>query len=667
MQRIVRATLVALGIMPLSLFADSADYSLSESLSESRLIVAAEQGKYFGGSADAMIPLLGSQEHLLYTDLQAYQYGKQYRTLGAGLGYRQIWGEAIYGMYGFYDWQRSENRQEYRRVNVGFERLSETWDVRANYSLQVGKEKVIILDQGLTASSYSGNSITNRHDYDREEVYDGGSVEVGRTLGSQALRGFVGGYAYGSNIRGASARFEYQLNDRITLTANGQHDDARGWLASGGVQYWIGKTGNTSKHFSLSNRLRDKVVRDMTVAAKVDFDHHVLEADPRKIYFVSSDATAATNGYEATPTTISDALSKAAADDIIYLQNGSYTLTEATTINNGRTLWGSGQDLTLPNGVVIKSGLSSTRPTIDGFGLTVDGDATLGGFSVVGDGTVNMANGINVTNGVATIDGVFMTGSFTNAGIQVIGSGASATIKNSNIFNEVGVGESANAIFVQNGAVGHISDTTVRSLSRYGIYILEAGGTSTVTNVIANSNNNHGIRVYSSNATISGGTMNSNTGSGLAIDEASTVTIDGVTSSSNGAFGLAVQNGSSVTVIDSIFNSNTSSGIYANQSNTTIALSGANQIKGNQEAGIFASNNAVVTMTGGTITGNTEQAIDVTNDASVAITSPISLVGQIKTDDINGASITINGTSELTEVTSKTCTISGDSVSCTTP
>lgn len=665
MQKIVRATLVAIGIMPLSLFADSADFSFSESLSESRAIVGANVGKYFGGEADVLVPLAGSNSHLIYTDFQAYQYGDQHRTVGAGVGYRQIWGDAIYGTYGFYDWQRSENKNEYRRINVGFERLTETWDVRANYSFQVGSEKSIVIDQGLTASTVSGNDISNRHDYDREEVYDGGSVEVGRTLGSQALRAYVGGYAYGPDIRGASARVEYQLNDRITLTANGQHDDARGWLGTAGVQYWIGKTGNSAKHFSLSNRLRDKVVRDMTVAASVDYDYHVIENDPRKIYFVSSDATAATNGFEGTPTTISDALAKSSADDIIYLQNGNYTLAEATSINNGRTLWGSGQDLTLPNGVVIKAGTSSTRPTIGGFGLTVDGDATLGGFSVVGDGTANMANGINVTSGAVTIDGVYMTGSFTNGGIQVIGSGASATIKNSNIYNEVTTGTQGHAIFVQNGAVGYISDSTVRSANENGIYLADAGGTSTITNVIANSNEHYGIRIFNSKATISGGTMNSNTLSGIGVVSGSTVTINGATASSNTLYGLFVEGASSATVADSIFNSNTLSGIFANQANTTVTLSGANQIKDNLQDGIFASNSAIVTMTSGTITGNGQQAIDVTNDASVTITSPTSLVGQIQKDNDSDASVTINGVSQLTVITTtKTCSITGDSGTC---
>ena len=665
MKKVIRATLVAIGILPLSLFADSADYNLSESLSESRLIVGAEQGKYTGGSADAMIPLFGGNDHLFYSSLQAYQYGEQYRTLGAGLGYRHIFGDAIYGVYGFHDWQRSENQKDYRRINVGFERLTETWDVRANYSWHVGNDKSIALDQGITASTVSGNDISNRHDYDREEVYDGGSVEVGRTLGSQALRGFVGGYAYGSEILGASARLEYQFNDRITLVAKGQHDDARGWLATAGVQYWIGKTGNTAKHFSLTNRLRDSVVRDMTVAAKVDADYHVIEADPRKIYFVSSDATAASNGYEGSPTTIADALSKSSADDIIYLQSGNYTLTEAITINNGRTLWGSGKDLTLPNGVVIKAGTASSRPSLADYGVIVDGDATLGGFSMAGDGTANMANGINVTSGAATIDGVFMTGSFTNAGIQVIGSSASATISNSNIYNEADPGDLANAIFIQNGAVGYISDSTVRSLSRYGIYVADAGGTSTITNVIANNNAKSGIRTYNSNVTISGGTMNSNTESGIAIDVGSTVTIDGVTSNSNTLYGLIVSNGSSATVTDSLFNSNTLSGIYANNTNTTITLSGANQIKGNLQDGIFATNSAIVTMTGGTITGNIQQAIDVTNDASVTITSPTSLIGQIQRDNDSTASITINGVSQLTGELTKECSITGDTGTCT--
>jgi hypothetical protein len=731
MKKVMHATLVAVGIMPFSLFAASPDLSFGEASRESRVIAGAEQGKSTGVTADAMMPFSGSNNHLYYTSLQAYQYGNEYRTMGVGLGFRHIFDDAVYGVYGFHDWQRSENRNEYRRVNVGFERLTETWDVRAGYSWQVGQKNSIILDKGITASGYSGNDIFNRHDYDREEVFDGGSIEVGRTLGSQALRGYVGGYAYGKSIRGASARFEYQFNDRITFVAKAQRDVARGWLATGGVQYWIGKTDSDAKRFSLTDRLRDKVVRDMTVAAKVNTDFNIIEKDPRKIYFANGDVTAVSNGYEDTPTTINDAVSKASADDIVYLQSGDYTLTEALTLNQGKTLWGSSNDLTLPNGVVIKAASASSRPSLTGHEITVDGDATLSGFSMVGDGSVNMTNGINVTGGVVTIDDVVMNGTFTNginvsggdatltdlsmtgsytnginvtggtatiddvsmkgsytdginvnggtatindvvlngfysnAGIQVSGSGATATITNSNIVNKVTTDVRAHAIFVQSGGVGHISDVTVRSLNGTGVYIADQGGTSTITNVISNGNGLYGVRVLDSKVTITGGTMDFNGSSGIWIHSGSTATIEGVTANANGENGLYVLDGSVVTVTDSLFNSNKASGIVALSSNTTITLSGANQIIGNQQVGIFASNNAAVTMNGGTVTDNIVLAVEVDINASVTITNPTSLVGDIRTDDINGASITINEVNHLTTQTTRECSISDDSGTCT--
>jgi hypothetical protein len=272
-------------------------------------------------------------------------------------------------------------------------------------------------------------------------------------------------------------------------------------------------------------------------------------------------------------------------------------------------------------------------------------------------------DGINVNGGTATINDVVLNGFYSNAGIQVYGSGATATITNSNIVNKVTADDPAHAIFVQRGGVGYISDVTVQSLNGTGVYIADQGGTSTITNVISNSNGLYGVRVLDSKVTITCGTMYFNVYSGVWVYVGSTVTIEGVSASTNGAHGLYVQDGSVVTVADSLFNSNTSSGVAGGGVNTTITLSGANQIKENQGDGIFATENAVVTMNGGTISDNIVLAVRVNTNASVTITNPTSLVGDILTDELNGASITINGVNYLT--TQKQCSISDDIGTCT--
>jgi hypothetical protein len=290
------------------------------------------------------------------------------------------------------------------------------------------------------------------------------------------------------------------------------------------------------------------------------------------------------------------------------------------------------------------------------------GDVTLTDLSMSGSYT----NGINVTGGTATIDDVSMTGSYSNVGMLVDGTAASAIITNSNVFNDVPTGSAGHAIYLKNGAVGAISDTTVVSLKGSGIIIANAEGASTITNVIANDNEHYGIRVYNSEVTISGGTMNFNTKVGIIVQSDSTVTIDGVTANSNELYGLHVVEGSSATVTDSSFNSNGLSGVFASDSNTTITLSGASQIKDNQTGGgLLAVNSAVVTMVGGTIKGITgQQAIEVNTNASVTITNPTSLVGDIQTDDIAGASITLNGKRQFIDNVTKTCNISSESGDC---
>lgn len=506
MQNITRATLAAIGILPFSLFgADALDST--DVINDSRLVIEWQQGKKVGGFLDAMMPFYGNNSHIWFTDFQAYQYGTQYQTLGVGIGHRGIVDNAIYGVYGFYDYQKSEEKKTYGRISVGLERLTETWDILANFNYYVFKDKNDLVNQGIESGGYEGNDIFFIYAYDSEKVYSGAKIEIGRSLGNPHLRGYVGAYTYGGKINGTSARVQYQINQNISFTASTQRDSARGWLTTAGIQYWIGKVSSYSDDFNLSNRLRDPIMRDMTVAAELDFSHteKVID-DSRKIYFASPNGTANNNRTDSDPTTLADALSKATSNDVIYMLKGDGTAYDISsgdiTLGSGQTLWGAGADFSL-NGVVIKSGTSANRPTIEGGSINMTQAGTLGGFTM--NGTNSVEDGIKVTHtsGTVTIDNITTSGAFSGAAIDINTSSA-VTVKNSTITNTARDG-----ITVAGGGATSISDTSITGNGRHGLNASGSGTTVTLTgdNSITNNDDVGLLANQSGSITMTGGTL----------------------------------------------------------------------------------------------------------------------------------------------------------------
>ncbi len=663
MQKITRATLTAIGLLPFSLFADSAKLDSIDVMRESRVIAELQQGKKTGGFIDGMIPFYGNNEHIWFTNLQAYKYGNQYQTYGLGLGHRAIVDDAVYGLYGFYDWQQSENKKNYGRVSVGVERLTDTWDVRANFSYYVFKDTNKLLDEGLQSSFIEGNNIYNRHYYDAEKIYSGVSAEVGRTLGTPDLRGYVGAYTYGGEINGVSARLQYQVTDRISLVAAGQHDTVRGWLATGGIQYWIGASRNTGNEATLADRLRDPIVRDMTLPAKVDFDHFDIEKDPRSIYFADPNITQGGDhaATQADPSSLSDAINKAGENDYVYLMNGNgdpFTLTDNVTLKNGQTLWGNTNTLYI-DGRLLLTGDTTARPTVSGGGITLANNNTINGITITGDGNQYGILGSGISNATlsdihfngsfsgtnnsaidlqnvstanlssinidataekafnaASSTGVTLTsstinGTYTNAGIYVTGAGTSATVSNSSITNA-----DSDAIYVYDNASITVNSSTVKSTNDNGVYI-DQNSSGTLTNVTANSNGQVGIQVSNTSSVVIKGGTASNNGSYGVIITGSNSTITDITTNNN-LVGMYFSDGSNSTITDITANNNLI-GIYFSNATGTNRLKSITS-KENTRDGIIA-NNSVVNISGDTIVKDNQRVgIFALNNSTVTIT-----------------------------------------------
>jgi hypothetical protein len=514
MKAITQATLAAIGLLPLSIFADQGE-NTTNPIRESRVIAELAQGKKASGKIDAMMPFYGTAERMWYANFQAYQNGQQYGDIGLGLGYRGIVDNAIYGAYGFYDHQRSPEKKSFHRLNVGIERLGESFDVRMNTYIYLGTKRYEGIDHGIQNTYIQGTNLLSERLFVNEEAYNGASLELGHTLGMQNLRGYLGYYAFGGKINGASARLNYQVSDRVSLVASTQHDSARGWLTSAGLQYWFGTPRTLSGKFDIRSRMRDEVQRDLTTASVYTPQELTYEVDPRSIYFASPDAELGGDGKgsEANPLNINDAIALAGENDFIYLVGGSnptHLLDGTYNLKSGQTLWGGAQDLVV-NGFVVRASDASITPTLEGQ-LNLADNNFLGGFNMLGSGQQYAIYGNNVSGGQITH--VNISGNFTDSPLSLNNS--------SNIT---------------------LSNMAINSTASQGVVF----------------NNATGIDV--SSLSIAGTYATPNTLSGLNSTSAS---------STNLAAALSIVNGSNVSLQDTRINAEAAKGLYIDASTANV-------------------------------------------------------------------------------------------------
>lgn len=637
-KKITRSTLTALGLIPLALFSEEirAEQS-SEVFRSSRLVAEAVVGKHnVGGNLDLLVPFYGDNTRIWYGNLQGFQYGSMYRTYSIGGGHRQVVDNAIYGIYGFFDRQTSVNKINYNRYTAGLERLGETWDFRTNFYLYANSpDATNLVDQGRKSAFIRGSNILYAHLYEVEKVYNGADFEVGRTLGLDNLRGYLGYYNFGDVIKGPKARLEYQVNPRVALSASTQ-TDVRGWLTYAGISYWFGKTtipGATG----IESRMLDPVVRDMTVAANMIDSYVEYDVDARNIYFaqpggVSSDATptAAPLGDETTTYSLQEALALSKDNDIIYLVGGPvpFDISNGITLKPGQMLWSSAQDLSL-NGFLVKPGNASQAVTLIKGGITVSNGATLNGFSLDGSTIEHTQNGITI-NGTSRVDisKVRITGfdrDSDSAGINVSGAAPVNLTDVTSDHNGIGLTASAGVINVDGS-----NNSFQNNLHGSGILIEDSAQLQTLNNTKTSYNAWDGISVN---------------GTGTY-----TASFSNVTSDHNGKNGLIVDN-SNITLTTNTLNTNYNDNGGVNVSAGRVAIrSTANNFSHNTGAGVYVQNSGQLAyLENATITDNTGNGIAFVGDAT--FTSTMNKVTSTS-NGLNGfklanANATVNSTTSL--------------------
>lgn len=565
---------------------------------KSRFILEAQTGSRTIGSVDAMVPFMGDNDFMVYANLKAKlgtgAKNKNGNTFegNVGFGVRRINDSetAIYGAYAYYDYLRSVNDNTFHQITVGAERLGVTWDYRANVYLPIGTKEYnkvnlnkVVVDQHNLIQYLKSTS---------EKATTGGDIEVGRTLGSNKLRGYVAAYTFGKDLTGPRARIEYKLNNRFTLTGAVQYDKDRGTQYLMGARFSLGGVQAKNSN-SIYNRMTDMVVRDLDIVTSAEvseFTNTVYD----KFWMVDLDSGIGGHGTQDSPFgNIDEAIEAAPDGAIIYVKGqsneGALPFADTLTLGAGQTLWGG----YLPLYYDFNNNRYVSTPVNDNSMQIMAGSGvrqTLGGSVHMADnsGIYNMdvapsqydangnplsSNGIIIDNKKnVTLDNVSITG-------------FKADPSNSGIAGEA---KTYSGVLIKGDSTANLNSVTV---DNNDIGVLFENGTVTFNNLTATNATFHGIKQTGGNLTLNASNI-SNSGLNGVYTENATM----------------VLNGGAIT-------NNADNGVYANNSHVTIT--GTN-IASNLQNGVHANNGSTVSITGATIDSNVLNGILLDNSSNLA-------------------------------------------------
>lgn len=203
-----------------------------------RLTLSASAGTNVFGMGDALLPVIGNLQQMIFADVTG-KYGDDHAWLvSAGVGGRKILNDfAIVGGYVFADFNRTADGSQFPVLNPGLEVMTNQWDGHVNGYLPVGNREKTLTRLTSTQLGFPGfyrDGIPYENIYDiREVVGPGLEVEVGYTSAQfyflHRPRIFAGGYFFMpkrvKTIRGVEAGIELRFNRYVTLEFRDSFDN----------------------------------------------------------------------------------------------------------------------------------------------------------------------------------------------------------------------------------------------------------------------------------------------------------------------------------------------------------------------------------------------------------------------------------------------------------
>ena len=374
---------------------------------------------------DFLLPITGTEKGIFFfnPNLRIDDQGTNEQNLG--LGGRVLVNDdlVILGANAYYDAMRSDNNKEYQQWGVGFEVLTNRFDLRGNYYKPFGDSKHRIPEMDVLRFGPSSLLIAPGY----EEAHEGFDAEAGVLVPGVSkyaeTRVYAGGYRYQSDlvedsrISGERYRVEIRPLPFIEINVEVRNDEMRGTDTFVGgyveVPFDLGALFSLKNPFKtpkgllergtreLSARMTDKVMRDRHIVMHDHNDVKNLAATGIELIYVNADNTSPNGGKGTYGNPYAD-LNSVSSDprftDGIWVyvfsdDDVADTHYANLTLPDNSTLWGQGYRIANLGG--------GPRPIIDGafssvitlgdnndiMGLTIQG----GGHGIYGENVTSLA------------------------------------------------------------------------------------------------------------------------------------------------------------------------------------------------------------------------------------------------------------------------------------
>lgn len=557
-------------------FAGSDDYRSIRFPLPPRVSLWGSSGTNTFGEGDAMIPLWGNPNQILYGDITA-KYGDDRAWLASvGLGGRKIiHGNSIFGAYLFGDYNKTPSANYFTVLNPGIELMSNQWDGHLNAYLPIGqKNKLMGVFTGNQIGINNTIFFAGHTEYDTlfdllEDVGPGADIEIGRTFSSfKRTRVFAGGYyftpKYTADINGVEAGIEMPLKHKSAFVeVRDSYDNINHNTLVLTLRFTLGgldKTGEPDIH----DRMLDRIPRHLGnlnngdgIPSEKDIVNTGRTAVVRdNIWFFNADgAPSVVQGLQnctfehpciGLAQAQIDAINTLAPNANFYLSTGTYNNPAVGTgfnFYNGQNIFGRMSGFT-------QSATGNARPLLND-SLLLNGNNNVCNVRIFANSELNVDNG-----------GVILP----------IHTGALVTASATGEINIYNTDIVANATTLNAAAVINNSSTAIFNINNSTL-------TSSILNIAG------GLAIGAGN--ISSGTININ-GSSITVTESDTVNnfnlVFGVVNNENGLINITNSN---------IAVSSTNSGLTAGVLNNSTVGTGIVNITGSTISAIGENTNLV--------------------------------------------------------------------------
>lgn len=465
--------------------------------------------------------------------------------------------DRTFGGYVAYD-IRDTGRNVFNQLGAGIETLGKNWDARINAYIPIGENRQQVAETtvdnvSLSNPIFQGNFLSITRQQQRQisrqyEVAMGGfDAEAGvkiLSLGETGeLRGFAGFYYLdppnqGSFV-GGRARLEARPNDNLKVGLSLQTDSNFGTTAvlSIGANFPGTRPRGIRKEDSVLARLGESIIRQPNIVVDEQSESETIIL-PETTILISNPNTGQPwtfrhvnlgigtgNGTVENPTqSVSQALTLAQPNDIVYVQPGTNSGIPAFTIPDGVQVLSTSpvqQINTVEVGIIqLANSGNGLLPRVTGT-VTLGNNTTLSGFeinSIEGSGIL----GTNINN--TTIrDNVISNSSFSNSTTAGQGIFLTNVTGKINIANNSLQGNSETAIGINNnaGQTELTIDTNTLADNIGGIQLQLLGTAQATTQITNNSIANSGNidillgETAQTNLTISNNIINNPTSQGI--------------------------------------------------------------------------------------------------------------------------------------------------------